>query len=535
MPVSAAIGPVTDLKISEANLSPDGQSRIMQVAEGTNNMDGIPFVTQCPIIPDKAFQYDFVALNQSGTYFYHSESSEQSNGGIVGPLVIYDPNDPHSALYDSDDESNIVMLSDYYRGNPIFLLSSRSGATSPPDNGLINGSLRSIFNLAPGKRHRLRVINSGAIAAFQFSIDNHMLTVIEADGVAIQPVTVQRLPINVGQRYSVIVHTDQTVDNYWMRAVMNTNDFPTKNNALDPVIKAIVRYSNAPESDPLSSDWGSEPWSGGRVDLALSFLKPLLVQDAPPADQQVILNIAYNFQTTTGTMNGVSWDPPTAPALLQVLSGTQNFQDVLPKGSTYPVNGQTVEIVLNNNTPDSHVFHLNGHTFFIVGSGKGAYLPVDSPIHTVNPPRRDTITIESNCYTVLRFIGDNPGIWAFYSQIEWFKKIGLMIQFMYPANSACIHIHWQRNLSILGKGVIVNSLALAKLWHTIWIFQPDKGWVSRMREKVTTFMCINKPNPAWNTICTPQSLGGLGVIDLMAQGTAFHLSSFAWGLTLPLE
>ncbi|KAG0025752.1 hypothetical protein BGZ81_006859 [Podila clonocystis] len=320
--------------------------------EGTNYMNGMPFITQCPIVPDKAFQYDFTAINQAGTYFYRAESSEQSNGGIVGPLIIYDPMDPHSALYDKDDESTVVMLSDYYHSNPVVLVSTffGNGVMPLPDNGLINGHLHSEFKLAPGKRHRLRVINSGAIAAFQFSIDNHMLTVIEADGVAIQPFTVQRLPINVGQRYSVIIHTDQTVDNYWMRAVMNRNCLFGDNNVPDPVTKAIVRYEDASNTDPLSNDWGSEPWSGGCVDLALNLLKPLVVQDAPPADQQVILNIAIDYSSTRnrGVINGISWVPSTAPTLLQVLSGAQHAQDILPSGSAYDIKSQTVEVVINS-------------------------------------------------------------------------------------------------------------------------------------------------------------------------------------------
>jgi iron transport multicopper oxidase len=34
-------------------------------------------------------------------------------------------------------------------------------------------------------------------------------------------------------------------------------------------------------------------------------------------------------------MNGVPYEPPTVPVLLQILSGTQNAQDLLPKGSVY--------------------------------------------------------------------------------------------------------------------------------------------------------------------------------------------------------
>ena len=40
---------------------------------------------------------------------------------------------------------------------------------------------------------------------YMFSIDNHDLTVIEADGVETQPVTVNTIQIFAAQRYSFVV------------------------------------------------------------------------------------------------------------------------------------------------------------------------------------------------------------------------------------------------------------------------------------------------------------------------------------------
>lgn len=87
---------------------------------GTNYADGVSFVTQCPIPPNYSFLHAFDAPNQAGTYWYHSHYSTQqwfvdsnfsdkmflrssSSDGLRGPLVIYDPDDPLSYLYDVDD------------------------------------------------------------------------------------------------------------------------------------------------------------------------------------------------------------------------------------------------------------------------------------------------------------------------------------------------------------------------------------------------------------------------------------------------
>lgn len=38
---------------------------------GSQYYDGVPYVTQCPILPGATFRYNFVA-DRAGTYFYHS-------------------------------------------------------------------------------------------------------------------------------------------------------------------------------------------------------------------------------------------------------------------------------------------------------------------------------------------------------------------------------------------------------------------------------------------------------------------------------
>lgn len=71
--------------------------------QGTNWADGPAQVTQCPIIPGNAFEYDFSVANQTGTYWYHSHYGLQYCDGLRGPLVIYDPEDPLLSLYDVDN------------------------------------------------------------------------------------------------------------------------------------------------------------------------------------------------------------------------------------------------------------------------------------------------------------------------------------------------------------------------------------------------------------------------------------------------
>jgi len=74
-------------------------------------------------------------------------------------------------------------------------------------------------------------------------------------------------------------------------------------------------------------------------------------------------------------------------------------------------------------------FHLHGHVFWILGTGDGDYVPGASQFNTVNPPRRDTLTIPGYGWAGIRFVADNPGLWAFHCHIGWHMAAGLLMQF----------------------------------------------------------------------------------------------------------
>ena len=84
------------------------------------------------------------------------------------------------------------------------------------DATLINGKGRttstdgadaelSVFNVTQGSRYRFRLVSLSCDPNYTFSIDGHNMTVIEADSVNHEPVTVDSIQIYAGQRYSFIV------------------------------------------------------------------------------------------------------------------------------------------------------------------------------------------------------------------------------------------------------------------------------------------------------------------------------------------
>ena len=53
-------------------------------------MDGVPYITQDPIMPGEYFVYDFTVADPPGTYVYHAHfnSTEQVGSGLYGAFIV---------------------------------------------------------------------------------------------------------------------------------------------------------------------------------------------------------------------------------------------------------------------------------------------------------------------------------------------------------------------------------------------------------------------------------------------------------------
>lgn len=406
----------------------------IQQRKGTNWADGSAFVNQCPIKPGRSFQYQFTALNQAGTFWYHSHMSIQYCDGVRGAFIVYDPDDPYKSMYDFDDETTIITLADWYHDT------YKGGLAPTPNSTIINGVGRypggpalplAVVNVQQGKSYRFRIIAMSCESTFNFSIDGHTMTIIEADGEYTDPLEIDFIQIHAAQRYSVVVKADQAVDNYWIRADptrKGVEGFDGNRNL------AILRYANAPFQDPKPDPTvpitPTKPMN--EVDLHSKF------DTVPPglpfpgaADVVITLDFAFDNQTTTFLINNATYKSPDLPVLLQILSGNRNAQDLLPKGLVYglPAN-KSIEVrlpVVKNLIGNPHPFHLHGHAFYVVSSAGSA-----GSYNFVNPVRRDTVNTGNDSTTdqvAIRFQTDNTGPFFFHCHKEIHLEMGLGIIF----------------------------------------------------------------------------------------------------------
>ena len=214
----------------------------------SNDMDGVPGLTQDPIAPGGAFTYEFTAPHP-GTYFYHSHSGVQLDRGLYGVVVIDDPAEPGGY-----DDEWVVVLDDWVDGTgrtpddvarELGMAASGEGSESAGEMGgmdhgsmedmegmgdmgaetmqsdllggagdvnypyyLVNGRIPTdpvSLTAVPGRRIRLRIVNAGSDTAFRLALGGHRMTVTHSDGFPVTPRETDALLIGMGERFDVLV------------------------------------------------------------------------------------------------------------------------------------------------------------------------------------------------------------------------------------------------------------------------------------------------------------------------------------------
>lgn len=213
--------------------------------------DGVPGISFPGIKPGETFSYQFPVV-QNGTYWYHSHSGFQEPDGAYGAIVIESAaREPYR--YDRDyvvqltdkhpDDGKRIMrnlksMPDYYNrqqptvGDFFDEVTDKGFISALKDKmtwgdmrmmkvdiedvqgftGLINGkgpkqNWTGLFKA--GERIRLRFINSSAMTYFDVRIPGLKMTVVQADGNNIQPVSIDEFRISVAESYDVIVQPEE--------------------------------------------------------------------------------------------------------------------------------------------------------------------------------------------------------------------------------------------------------------------------------------------------------------------------------------
>jgi CopA family copper-resistance protein len=314
-------------------------------------MDGVPGISFPGIAPGQTFNYRF-RLEQSGTYWYHSHSGMQEMTGMYGAIVV----EPREADTIRADREHVVQLSDWTDEEPMrvfaklkaqgdyynfrqptlvdfFRDASGEGLRSAVDKRAMWNQMRmSPTDLAdlsaatltflmngttpagnwtglfqPGERVRLRFVNGASNTLYDVRIPGLEMTVVQADGVNVEPVTVDEFRFGPGETYDVIVKPSEDAYTLFAQS-MDRSGFARGTLATRAGLEAPVPALDEPEWLTMADMMGAMGGMGGAGmnHQNMAQTSTGMSQDMPGMDHGAMDHSQHAMGTTPSAASGAS-------------------------------------------------------------------------------------------------------------------------------------------------------------------------------------------------------------------------------------
>ena len=313
-----------------------------------HDMDGVPGLSYRGIAPGETFVYRF-PLQQTGTYWYHSHTGFQEMTGMYGALIV----EPRDGANTEADRAHIIQLSDWTDDDPMAVFArlktqadvynynqptmagffddiSALGFTSalqkrrmwnhmrmnPTDLADVSGSvLTYLMNgttpagnwtglFKRGESVRLHFINAASNSFYDVRIPGLKMTVVEADGQAVEPVSVDEFRFGPGETYDVIVKPSDDAHTIFAQS-MDRSGYARGTLAVQQGLSAPV-----PDTDPV--DWlGMQDMMGNMQHGAHGGMHDMPGMDHSQMDASHMDHAQMNH---TEPMNGMPVNPLARPS-----------------------------------------------------------------------------------------------------------------------------------------------------------------------------------------------------------------------------
>lgn len=445
-------------------------------------MDGVPGVSFAGIKPGTTFTYQF-PVRQAGTYWYHSHSGLQEQQGHYGPIIIQ----PRGTDPVAWDRELVVVLSDWTfqhphkifarlkkmshsfnrqqrtlgdflrdaenRGlNKAWAQRSMWGAMrmNPTDIADVTGATYTyLLNghspaqnwqglFTPGETVRLRVINAAAMSIFNVRIPGLPMTVVQADGLDVQPVETDEFQIGVAETFDVLIKpADQA---YTLMAESNDRSgyaraTLTPRLGLTAAVPALRKRPTLSMKDMAMAHTQSagghhghrhepqphnHPAGPGVVGLAAN---PVNRLHEPPVGLEDMPHRVLVYTDLNSLQRNPDLRPPERELELHLTSNMERYMWSFDGRKFSEVRepirfhlDERLRLTLVNDTMMPHPIHLHG-MFFDVVTGAGA---------ADHKPRKHTIVVKPGEKMSVDVTADAPGEWAFHCHLLYHMHAGMM-------------------------------------------------------------------------------------------------------------
>ncbi|MDQ0641160.1 FtsP/CotA-like multicopper oxidase with cupredoxin domain [Pedobacter sp. W3I1] len=446
-----------------------------------NQYDGVPYLTQMPIEPNKTHVYRFPII-QNGTHWYHSHSGLQEQIGMYGTMILnkrkelaipsvpvvlsewtnMKPHEVDRRLHNANDwfaikkgttQSYVEAIKGGHFKTKLTNELKRMTAMDVSDvyyeAFLVNGKNQYQVpnNLKAGDKIRLRIANGGASTYFWLTYAGGKITVVANDGNDVAPVEVDRLIIAVSETYDVIV----TIPENKSYEFLVTPEDRTKSASLWlgsgqkvfaqklPKLKYFEGMKMMNEMMDMNGNlvqMDGMKMQNQVMDMNVIMYAELDDAGTDTADAHKGHNMG-NDKGMKGPITTLNYDMlrspektvlPKAPTQQMEFQLTGNMnryvwtldnKTISEEDKILIKKGENLRIILYNNSMMRHPMHLHGHDFRVI-NGQGDYAPLKNVLD-IMPMERDTI----------EFSASESGDWFFHCHILYHMMSGMGKIFSY--------------------------------------------------------------------------------------------------------
>ena len=401
--------PVVRLKLGQ-RLEASLENRLSREGEHTsihwhgirlpNDQDGVPYLTQKPVLPDERFAYSFVPPD-TGTFFFHPHCNtvEQLGRGMAGVLIVEgDETEP----YDADVP---IVIRDWRideAGDSFLPFLTQEGAGNAGTFGTIrsaNGEINPEILLPAVGDCRLRLINLDNTRVMEIGVEDAEAAIVAIDGIALAPMPLKSWRLGPAMRADIIVRAP--ADGETVRLVDYFAPEPV------PIVR-LTGHGEAKRAKPFDP----APLRAGRIaspDLDNAEKMPFTFSATATNDalaeataEGLLIDSLCASSGTFWAINKRVWpagDHSRIPAPLATLA-----------------RGKSYRFELQNLTPHQHPIHIHGYSFLVLKSNRR-----DLPVH-----HADTVLLQPKERIEVAFVADNPGDWMLHCHIVEHQETGMM-------------------------------------------------------------------------------------------------------------
>jgi FtsP/CotA-like multicopper oxidase with cupredoxin domain len=374
-----------------------------------NAMDGVPYLTQMPVLPGENFSYRFTPPDPGITIFHpHCNTVEQLGRGLGGVLIVEgDEAEPF-------DDDVVCVLKDWRvdeAGNflPLMTVDGAGGAGSFGSLRTTNGLAAPEIEIPAGANIRLRLVNLDLTRIGELGIEGAMAHVIAIDGNAVTPFPLETWRLGPAMRLDLALRTPM------QGASVTLFDYF----AAEPVTLArLIPRGNARRNDafapaPLRLSDFLEPVTQG---AKLHSLR--LATAAAPTSYTDIPPVVLPDGTRIDLLDSLCANPRTLWAIDGKTWPERQHANVPPPFARF-ARGDSVVLEFVNESKQPHPMHLHGHTFKVLSASR-----LRRPEH-----RADTVLVMPDERVRVAFVADNPGNWMIHCHIVEHQDTGMMAWF----------------------------------------------------------------------------------------------------------